>query len=162
MILCFVDGDLRVPALCMEALAREVASAMRQSLLREDLHHRSARDLAGEDFDEKLRRHAEFLRSRLASAEGIDSVVKTVIPVLRRSANVEQARADDETLLRKILSVVGLLSVIAPHSAARHPFPAPGGGAGPAGGTPAEARVSVRPPYPRPRPEDLDRRRRRK
>lgn len=166
VVLQFVlDGDLSVSPACVDALALEVARAMRSSFLREELRHRWVRVASDSNADEKLRRHA---RRKLASAAGMGSVVESVISVLRRSENVKQVRADDGTLHWKLLTVVRLLG-----STARAPGERldsslsggsgpPPGGAGPASGAPAEARVSATPPRDRPVPEDLDRRKRRR
>jgi hypothetical protein len=159
VVLQFVlDGDLSVSPACVDALALEVARAMRRSLREEERRHRWIRAASDPNADEELRRHA---RRRLAS---MLSVVESVISVLRRSQNVKQVRADDATLHWKLLTVVRLLASTArtPAEVQRSSSSGGSGSLPPASGAPAEARVSEQPPAARLPPEDLDRRKRRR
>ena len=140
-----LDGDIRVSPERVAVVERDVASVMRVALLREDAHSRIARfgrELGDRGFDARVRRDVRYLpmlRASPRSGEGFLLVVEAMVRLLRRSPDVEEVRASDDDLVRKILSMIARPSRSRRRSA-------PGGGSGPsgaapAGGLPAEVRA---------------------
>ena len=140
-----LDGDIRVPPQRVAAVERAVASVMRAALLREDALSRIlrfGRELRDQGFDVKVRRYVEYLqmlRDSTRGEGGFLSVAEAIVCLLRASPDVEEVRAGDDKLVRKILSV------IARPSRPRRRSTSGGGsgpsGAAPAGGLPAEVRA---------------------
>lgn len=161
-----LDRDIRVAPEQVAAVEREVAIVMRVALLREDARSRLDRHdrLPGvRELDAEARKYAAFLRTSGPSGRGMISVVETMIALLRSSPNVAEVRGDDDTLVRKILSVIAR-----PARRRAREFPsggAPPSGGGPAGGLPAEVRawhVPRGPTPPEPDPERRERGRKRR
>jgi hypothetical protein len=127
-----LDGDIRISPLRVAMLEREVANAMRFALLREDALSRVARfgrELRDRGFDLKVREYTRLLQGTPWSGRGFLTVVEAMVAALRRSPEVQEVRASDDDLLRKILSVIARRSRVKRSS--------PGGGSGPAGAAPA-------------------------
>jgi hypothetical protein len=137
-----LDGDIRVPPLRVAAVERELATAMRVALLREDAFSRIARfgrELGDWGFDIRVRAHTRMLRGLPGGGRGFLSVVEAMVAFLRRSPNVEEVRASDDDLVRKILDAIAR-----PSRSRRRSSPGGGfgpSGAGPAGGLPGEVRA---------------------
>jgi hypothetical protein len=115
---------------------------MRVALLRKDAFSRIARfgrELGDRGFDLRVRPYTRMLRELAGGGRDFLSVVEAMVAFLRRSSDVEEIRASDDDLVRKILDV------IARPSRSRRRSPPGGGfgpsGAGPAGGLPAEVRA---------------------
>ncbi len=156
-----LDRDIRVAPEQVGPVEREVAIVMRLALLREDARTRLARydrRRGVRELDAEARRYAAFLRTSGTSGRGMLSVVETMIAFLRSSPSVAEVYSDDDTLLRKILSVIA-------RPARRRARKLPSGGAppssgGPAGGLPAEVRAWHVPRGPTPTETDPERRER--
>jgi len=136
-----LDRDIRVSPLRVAMVEREVGNAMRLALLREDALSRVARfgrELRDRGFDLKVREYTRLLQATPSSGRGFLTVVDAMVAALRRSPDVQEIRASDDDLVRKILSV------IARRSRVKRPSPGSGSGpagAAPAGGIPAEVRA---------------------
>jgi hypothetical protein len=157
------DGDIRVSPLRVSVVERSVATVMREALLREDTLSRIARhgrDLGDHGFDAKVRRYVQLLRDTLrgaprGSGRGFLSVVESIIALLRHHPFVDRVHADDDALLRKILSVIARPARRKKRSADSGGGTVPPAGAAPAGGLPAEVRAwevrrGEQPPEPDP------------
>ena len=99
---------------------------------------RFARELRDEGFDLRVRAYTRMLQGTPSIERGFLAVVEAMVAHLRRSPDVQEVRASDDDLFRKILSV------IARPSRGRRSRPRGGsgpGGSAPAGGLPAEVRA---------------------
>jgi hypothetical protein len=136
-----LDGDIRVSPERVATVERLVGNVMRLALLREDALGRVARfgrQLRDEGFDLRVRAYTRMLQGTPSTERGFLAVVEAMVSLLRRSPDVQEVRASDDELFRKILSV------IARPSRARRAVPGGGSGpagAAPAGGLPAEVRA---------------------
>ncbi len=136
-----LDHDIRVLPERVAALERQVGNVMRLALLRQDALRRVARvgrELRDEGFDLEVRTYTRLLQGSTPSERGFLSVVEAMVGFLRVSPDVQEVRASEDDLLRKILSV------IARPSRAKRSLPGGGsgpGGAAPASGLPAEVRA---------------------
>ena len=156
-----LDRDIRVAPEQVATVEREVGIVMRLALLREDARSRLARHdrrPGVRELDAEARRYAAFLRTSGTSGRGMLSVVETMIAFLRSSPSVPEVCSDDDTLIRKILSVIA-------RPARRRARKLPSGGAppssgGPAGCLPAEVRAWHVPRGPTPTEPDPERRER--
>lgn len=114
---------------------------MRLALLREDARSRVARfgrELRDEGFDLRVRAYTRMLQGTPWSGRGFLGVVEAMVAFLRGSPDVQEVRASEDDLFRKILSV------IARPSRAKRSLPGGGSGpsgAAPTGGLPAEVRA---------------------
>ena len=127
-----LDGDIRVAPALVAAVERQVGSTMRFALLREDALSRvarSGRELRDEGFDLSVRVYTRMLQGTPWSGRGFLAVVGAMVSLLRGSPDVQEVRASDDDLVRKILSVIARPS--------RVKRSRPGGGSGPAGAAPA-------------------------
>ena len=124
------------------AVDRQLATVIRLALLREDsFRHvaRFGRELQDRGFDAKVGRFTRMLQALRGGGRGFLSVVEAMVALLRRSPDVEEVRASDDDLVRKILDLIARPSRTKRRSS-------PGGGFGPsgadpAGGLPAEVRA---------------------
>lgn len=136
-----LDGDIRVSPSRVPAVERDLANVMRVALLRQDALSRIARlgrELGDRGFDSRVRAYTRMLQDSPADGGDFLSVVKAMVALLRRSQDVEEVRASEDDLVRKILSVIARPSRSKRSSAFRGSGPA---GAAPAGGLPAEVRA---------------------
>jgi hypothetical protein len=136
-----LDGDIRVSPLRVLAVERQVAYVMRLALLREAARLRLlrlGRELQDKGFDVKVRAYTRMLEGTRWSGRGFLGVVEAMVGLLRWSPAVQEVRASDDVLFRKILSVIA--------RPPRKKLSSRGGGSGPtgaapAGGLPAEVRA---------------------
>jgi hypothetical protein len=136
-----LDGDIRVSPVRVGAVEQQIASAMRVALLHQDARSRVsrfARELRDQGFDLRVRPYTRMLQGAPPDERGFLGVVEAMVDLLRGSPDVQEVRASDDVLIRKILSVIARPS--------RPKRSLPGGGSGPAGtapagGLPAEVRA---------------------
>lgn len=137
-----LDGDIRVSPMRIVAVERQLGTVMRVALLREDSSRhvaRFGRELRDRGFDSRVLRFTRMLQALRGGGRGFLSVVEAMVALLRRSPDVEEVRASDDDLVRKILELIARRSRTKRRSS-------PGGGfgpsgAGPGGGLPAEVRA---------------------
>ena len=127
-----LDGDIRVSPVRVGAVERRIASAMRVALLHQDARSRVsrfARELRDQGFDLRVRAYTRMLQGTRPGERGFLDVVEAMVNLLRGSPDVQEIRARDDDLIRKILEVIARPS--------RPKRSLPGGGSGPAGAAPA-------------------------
>ena len=140
-----LDRDIQVSPLRVAVVERDVAIIMREALLREDALSRvdrHGREMGDSGFDARVRRYVQLLRGApRGTGRGFLSVVESIIGHLRSHPFVDSVRAEDDTLLRKILSVIARPARRKRRSAPSGGGTVPPAGTGPAGGLPAEVRA---------------------
>jgi hypothetical protein len=157
-----VDGHIVVSPLSVPAVELRVAMILREALQRVP---RGFLQLARERDELDLEAGVLGLTTQLGrKRRPFLSVVEDIVRAIRSSPEVQRVCADDDTLLRKILSVIALLGATprraVPIGGTGSPPPSPG----PAGGNPAEVRAwEVRrgetPPEPDPERRERSKRR---
>jgi hypothetical protein len=166
VLVLVVGGHIVVSPLSVPSLEREVAGVMYPALHKRGRKRDEglARDLGEADSEARVRKYAAVFRTVPGAPLGFRSVVEEMIRVVRSSQNVERVLADDDMLIRKILSVLALRWNRPPQLDPPGGTGSPPSRTGPAGGLPAEVRAwEVRrgetPPEPDPERQERSRNR---